>query len=74
MRKRSLSIEGHRTSLALEPEFWAGVEAMAMAAGIGLTQLIAEIDRRRTGANLSSALRVAVLAFYRDGTLPRLEG
>ena len=61
MQKRSLTIAGHHTSIALEPEFWAGLEAMAEHHGLRLTQLIEEIDRTREGPNLSSALRVAVL-------------
>ncbi len=61
MRKRSLTIAGHRTSIALEPEFWDGLEALAARRGVRLTILIETIDRDRQGPNLSSALRVAVL-------------
>ena len=66
MQKRSLSIAGHRTSIALEPEFWTGLEALAEARGLPLTALIREIDEERDGPNLSSSLRIAVLAFCRD--------
>lgn len=45
--KRSLSLHGHRTSLALEPEFWAVVDAYADAANKSLAGLIAEIDDNR---------------------------
>jgi predicted DNA-binding ribbon-helix-helix protein len=61
MRKRSLTIAGHRTSIALEPEFWDGLESLAQLRGIRMTELIEEIDRTRTSPNLSSALRVTVL-------------
>ncbi|HVX71306.1 MAG TPA: ribbon-helix-helix domain-containing protein [Devosia sp.] len=61
MHKRSLTIAGHHTSIALEPEFWDGLEAMASRRGLRLVHLIEEIDRTRQGPNLSSALRVAVL-------------
>lgn len=61
MLKRSLTIAGHRTSIALEPEFWAALEKLATRRGVRLTALIEEIDRSREGPNLSSALRVAVL-------------
>ena len=64
MEKRSLSIAGHRTSIALEPEFWAALEAMAQEAGQPLAALIRSIDGARTSANLSSAARLAVLAWY----------
>ena len=61
MLKRSLTIAGHRTSIALEPEFWAALEKLATKRGLRLTALIEEIDASRDGPNLSSALRVAVL-------------
>ena len=66
MQKRSLSIAGHRTSIALEPEFWAGLEALAAARSMPLTALIREIDETREIPNLSSSLRIAVLRFYQD--------
>lgn len=61
MKKRSLTIAGHHTSIALEPEFWAALEALAAKRELRLVALIEEIDREREGPNLSSALRVAVL-------------
>ena len=63
LRKRSLSLAGHRTSLALEPEFWAALEAMALARGSSLAAVVAEIDRSRGARPLASACRVAALAF-----------
>ncbi len=64
MQKRSLTIAGHRTSIALEPEFWAGLEALAETRNLSLAELIASIDETRETDNLSSALRVAVLRHY----------
>lgn len=61
MEKRSLTIAGHRTSIALEPEFWAALEKLADKRGLRLTLLIEDIDRSREGPNLSSALRVTAL-------------
>ena len=66
MHKRSLTIAGHRTSIALEPEFWDGLEALADRRGIRLVALIEDIDRARETPNLSSALRVAVLRDIQD--------
>ena len=60
--KRSLSLAGHRTSLALEPEFWRGLEAMAAARGVSLAGLVASIDGARGRRPLASACRVAALA------------
>jgi predicted DNA-binding ribbon-helix-helix protein len=61
MQKRSLTIAGHRTSIALEPEFWAALESLAARRALRLAVLIEEIDRARETPNLSSALRLAVL-------------
>jgi predicted DNA-binding ribbon-helix-helix protein len=66
VEKRSLTIAGHRTSIAIEREFWTGLEAMALAGGQSIAALIAEIDQQREAPNLSSAVRLAVLAWYRD--------
>lgn len=66
MIKRSLSIAGHRTSLALEAEYWAGLEAMAASEGLPLAALIRRIDEARESPNLSSSVRVAVLRWYQQ--------
>jgi predicted DNA-binding ribbon-helix-helix protein len=66
LQKRSLTLAGHRTSVALEAEFWASLEDMAATKRIAVTALIREIDEHREGDNLSSALRVAVLNWYRN--------
>jgi predicted DNA-binding ribbon-helix-helix protein len=67
VQKRSLSIAGHRTSVALEPEFWDALDAMARGEAVSLAELIARIDETRQSTNLSSAIRVAVLDHYRAG-------
>jgi predicted DNA-binding ribbon-helix-helix protein len=66
VQKRSLTIAGHRTSIALEPEFWAGLEDMANSRQLPLPDLIFEIDEKRESGNLASALRVAVLSYFLD--------
>jgi len=58
--KRSVVVSGHRTSISLEPEFWAELAAIARRRDISLNALITEIDGARAG-NLSSAARVYVL-------------
>jgi predicted DNA-binding ribbon-helix-helix protein len=70
MLKRSLTIAGHRTSIALEPEFWDGLETLAARRGLRLTALIEAIDAERQTPNLSSALRVAVLRDVQDRLQP----
>ena len=66
MEKRSLTLSGHRTSIALEPEFWTALDDIAASRGMPLSALIREIDERRRGENLASAVRVAVLRWYRE--------
>jgi predicted DNA-binding ribbon-helix-helix protein len=69
VQKRSFSIEGHRTSLALEPEFWAALEALAARRQMSLSALVAKIDAERTGENLASSCRLAVLAALSEDPL-----
>ena len=63
LKKRSLSLAGHATSLALEPQFWAVLEAMAAEEAISLPALIARIDNERGRCLLASACRVRALAW-----------
>ena len=67
LEKRSLTLEGHRTSLALEPEFWDGLAELAAIRGMSLPRLVAEIDRGRRERGLASAVRVAVLSARPQG-------
>ena len=60
LKKRSLTIAGHRTSISLEEEFWVELKLCAELQGKSLAALVGEIDEARSG-NLSSALRVYVL-------------
>lgn len=60
LRKRSVTVAGHRTSLSLECAFWDALKDLAVERRCSVSALIAEIDARRTG-NLSSAVRVWVL-------------
>lgn len=63
LTKRSFTLAGHRTSVALEPEFWVVVETAAAARGISIAALVGELDAARadTGAPLASTLRVFAL-------------
>ena len=62
LEKRSLSLSGHRTSIALEPDFWAALVTLAANEGISLAALVTRIDAGRTPEQpLASALRVYAL-------------
>lgn len=65
MKKRSLSIMGHATSISLEEIFWQSLKEIAKVKNISVQQLIEEIDLTRTG-NLSSAIRVYVLTYFKN--------
>ncbi len=67
LRKRSVVIAGHTTSVSLEQEFWDVLRELAESRGRSINQLVTEIDRERTG-NLSSAIRVFVLNTLRHGS------
>jgi predicted DNA-binding ribbon-helix-helix protein len=63
IRKRSVTIAGHRTSLSLEPAFWDALRALAGERGLSINAIIEEIDRAASAGgtreiNLSSAVRV----------------
>ena len=64
--KRSVTIAGHRTSISLEAEFWTELQLMALARQLSINALIAELDATRGAHNLSSALRLAVLAHVKS--------
>lgn len=66
MQKRSFSIAGHRTSIALEADFWSAFEEIASQRKLSLAALVREIDETREAANLSSAIRLYILRWYRD--------
>ena len=58
--KRSILINGHRTSVSLENEFWRGLHDVARSKNAPVAKLVEQIDRDRDNVNLSSAIRVFV--------------
>ena len=80
--KRSIVIAGHKTSVSLEDAFWQALKQIAGGRDMTLSDLVATIDTERQHGNLSSAIRLFVLDFYRnqlpddksgrDGTRPIL--
>ena len=68
IQKRSIALKGHATSVSLEDEFWAELKRMARISGLSLAALIERIDAARGVDNLSSALRLAVLADLKAGS------
>ncbi len=62
--KRSVVLEGHKTSVSLENEFWEGLREIAEQQKSNLSSLVRQIDRDRHKGNLSSAIRVFVLSHF----------
>jgi predicted DNA-binding ribbon-helix-helix protein len=63
--KRSIVVNGHKTSVSLEDEFWSALKVIAGKRLMNLSDLVTAIDGQRQHGNLSSAIRLFVLDFYR---------
>ena len=63
LRKRSVSLSGHATSVALEPEFWAVLDEIGAELGLTHAGLMKRIDERRGRTPLASACRLLALAW-----------
>ena len=59
--KRSIVIDGHKTSVSLEDAFWSSLKEIAHTKNVTVSKMVTEIDRTRRHGNLSSALRLFVL-------------
>jgi len=63
--KRSIVVAGHKTSVSLEEAFWNGMKEISSLRGMTLSELVGEIDSNRQQGNLSSAIRLFVLDYFR---------
>ncbi|MFZ1044634.1 MAG: ribbon-helix-helix domain-containing protein [Pseudolabrys sp.] len=72
--KRSIFINGRKTSVSLENEFWAGLHDIAKSRNATAAELVGEIDRQRTTVNLSSAIRIYVYNYFRSKEGGHAEG
>jgi predicted DNA-binding ribbon-helix-helix protein len=64
--KRSIVIAGHKTSVSLEDAFWEALKEIAAGRKATLSDLVASIDASRSQGNLSSAIRLFVLDYFRN--------
>jgi predicted DNA-binding ribbon-helix-helix protein len=64
--KRSIVVAGHKTSVSLEDAFWKALKEIAGGRDTSLSDLVAAIDSERRHGNLSSAIRLFVLDYYRN--------
>jgi len=65
--KRSIVIDGHKTSVSLEDPFWTELKTIARTRSLTLSELVATINASREHANLSCAIRLFVLHSFRGG-------
>ena len=63
--KRSIVLAGHKTSVSLEDAFWNALKEIASRRHMHLSDLVGSIDAKRLDGNLSSAIRLYVLGYYR---------
>ena len=64
--KRSIVVANHKTSVSLEEAFWNGMKEISSARNMTLSELVGEIDNNRKQGNLSSAIRLFVLDYFRS--------
>jgi predicted DNA-binding ribbon-helix-helix protein len=67
--KRSVVIDGHKTSISLEDAFWSNLKAIAQTQGATVAQTVTTINETRKQGNLSSAVRLFVLDCVRNGQM-----
>jgi predicted DNA-binding ribbon-helix-helix protein len=73
IKKRTVVVRSHKSSVSMEQSFWDAIKEIANANNIGLAELVTTIDNDRKHANLSSAIRLFVLEYYRR-RLTTIEG
>ncbi len=66
--KRSIMIDGHRTSVSLEDAFWKALKSIAAKHSVSVSSLVAAIHGGRHRGNLSSTLRLYVLSYYQSAS------
>jgi predicted DNA-binding ribbon-helix-helix protein len=64
--KRSIVVAGHKTSVSLEQAFWNGMKEISALRNMTLSELVGEIDGNRQRGNLSSAIRLFVLDYFKN--------
>jgi predicted DNA-binding ribbon-helix-helix protein len=64
--KRSIVVADHKTSVSLEEPFWSGMKEISGQRGTTLSEVVNEIDANRQHGNLSSAIRLFVLDYFKS--------
>ena len=72
--KRSIVINGHKTSVSLEDAFWSSLKKIAHTEGVPLSKMVTEIDKTRERGTLSCAIRLFILEQVRTKAVARQSG
>ena len=72
IRKRSIVVDGRRTSISLEDRFWHSLRAIAYTGRVDLSALVSEIKANRGNSGLSSAIRQFILSHHLEQKYPSL--
>jgi predicted DNA-binding ribbon-helix-helix protein len=64
MKKKSICLFGHRTSITLEEQFWDALREISIKKDLSVQKLVEHIDEKRAHKNLSAAIRIYILSFY----------
>lgn len=62
---RNVTVNGHRTSIKLEPDMWEALEEICDREGFSLSEICSRLDRRRRQSSLTAAVRVFIVGYYR---------
>ena len=66
IKKHSVTIKGHETSIALEPEFWNELKIISKKTNKSIQQIITAIDETNNNKNLSSQIRIFILDYIKN--------
>jgi predicted DNA-binding ribbon-helix-helix protein len=66
LRSGNIVVNGHRTSIRLEPEMWSALSEIAAAEGVRVNEMVSRIATRARAGSLTSAVRVFIMGYYRS--------
>ena len=62
---RNVTVNGHRTSMRLEPAMWDALEDICRREGLTIHDVCSLVDTRRSQSSLTAAMRVFILGYFR---------
>jgi predicted DNA-binding ribbon-helix-helix protein len=65
LKSGNIVVNGHRTSIRLEPEMWSALSEIAVAEGFRINELVSQVASRSRTGSLTSAIRVFIMAYFR---------